>query len=219
MRQQLSIDLPRLGTRNYVQGGTIFNGMLAACDRVFGSDWLAPTTTLSLKLEREATTNGDFVVADEPITDLDPNTTFTAKGPRNLYGCFLEQGRETVREPYDEEQYNRPLEIRGDLSGEFVLPGPRPRADFIKGVVGANKLLHQQSDRFGGPLQKVQFLYCRGIEGSCLLTGTVDLHLTISNLFVEERGPEVWTINRVSVSGPGVRSDFRLCYRALKPQG
>lgn len=219
MRQQLSMDLPRLGPRHYVQGGTVFNAMLEACDRSFGREWLTPKTVLALKLEREATTNGYFVVADEPITDLDPNTTFSAKGPRNLFGCFVEEGRETPREPYDEEQYNRPLAIRGDLSGEFALPGPRPRVDFIKGIVGANKLLHQKSERFGGPLQKIQFLYCRGIEGICLLANDAELHLNIANLFVEERGPEVWTINRVSVTGPSFRTDFRLCYRALKSQG
>jgi len=220
MQRELCIDLPKLGARAYLQGGTIFNGMLDACDQTLGADWLTPGIHMSFKLEREACSNGRFVVSDAPIASLIPNATFTAKNGRlPVFGYFVEEGRQPDCEPYNEEQYNRPLVIQPELSGEFVLPANRPRADFIKGLVGANKLLHQKVERFGGELQKIQFLYFKGLEGVCLLECAPELRLVITNRFVEEREAEVWTINHVAVHAPSFTSELRLCYRARKLRG
>jgi hypothetical protein len=217
MIRESASDLPKLGERAYVQGGTIFNGIVAACDAAFGADWLAGARISSFKLEREAVANGRILVADEPIAGVDLNATFLAESAgRQIRGGFVDEGADFRREPYDEESFNRPLDIGTGLRGTFALPGGRPREDFIKGVVGANKLLHQQSTQFGAPLTRVQFLYLKGLAGACLVPTDADTTLRISNLSVKETTDEVWTINRVDVEREAFRSEFRICYRSRK---
>ena len=215
MIRETASDLPKLGERPYIQGGTIFNGVLAACDAAFGPGWLAAARIASFKLEREAVANGRIIVADEAITGVELHASFLAEsGERRIRGGFVDEGGAFRREAYDEESFHRPLEMGADLEGTFALPGGRSREDFIKGVVGANKRLHQQTTRFSGPLAKVQFLYLKGLAGACLAAGDGDTHLRISNLSVKEAGAEVWTINQVAVERGDFRSDFRICYRA-----
>jgi len=217
MIHEIASDLPKLGTRAYVQGGTIFNGIVAACDTVFGPDWLAGARISSFKLEREAVANGRIVVADEPIVGGAPNATFAATaGDLQIRGCFFDEGVAARREDYDEESFNRPLDVGTDMRGTFTLPGGRPRADFIKGVVGANKLLHQKTTLFATTLTQIQFLYLKGLAGACVLAAQGDLHLAIVNLSIKETAGEVWTINRIDVTRDDVHTEFRLCYRALK---
>jgi len=217
MIRESASDLPKLGERAYVQGGTIFNGIVAACDAAFGADWLAGARIASFKLEREAVANGRILVGDEPIAGVDLNATFLAESAGlRIRGGFVDEGADFRREPYDEEAFNHPLEIGTDLRGVFALPGGRPREDFIKGVVGANKLLHQKATQFGAPLTKVQFLYLKGLAGECLAAAAPETTLRIVNLSVKESGDEVWTINRVDVERDGFRSDFRICYRARR---
>ena len=218
MRHERASDLPKLGAREYVQGGTIFNGLLAVCDEIYGADWLRGARIPSFKLERESTANGRFVIDEAPIRDLTVNATFHARSrEREIHAVYVDEGREFRREPYDEERFNQPLSVGTDLSGEFVLPAPRPRADFMKGVVGANKLVHQKADRFGGELKKIQFLYLKDLSGDCLLACDEELRLTICNLTVKETEREIWTINRVTVAGTRHSSELRLCYRAQRP--
>lgn len=216
MQRELVSDLPKLGPREYVQGGTIFNGILAAGDATFGSDWLTGAHISSFKLEREATANGRIIVADGAIAGLAPNATFEATRPAGpVYGYFIDEGAPFRREPYDEESFNRPLRLGLDLGGEFELP-PGPRADFIKGIVGANKLLHQKTERFAVPLSKIQFLYLKGLDAACLQERAESLRVAIANLTAKETATEVWTINRVKVASSAFQAEFRLCYRAQK---
>ena len=217
MRREIESDLPKLGKREYIQGGTIFNGIVAVCDELLGREWLAGARISSFKLEREATANGRLIVSDEPVRDVSANATFLAQLDRRvIHAVFVDEGRAFRREPYEEEKYNQPLRIDSDLSGEFLLPAGRPTADFIKGVVGANKLLHQQTDRFGGELQKIQFLYLKDLAGACVSTAGEEYRLSIANLTIKETPAEVWTINRVAVRGASHASEFRLCYRAQR---
>ena len=217
MIREIPSDLPKLGERAYVQGGTIFNGIVAACDAAFGPQWLAGGQIASFKLEREAVANGRILVADEPLAGVELHATFLAETAiGKIRGGFVDDGRDSRREPYDEESFNRPLAIGTDLDGTFVLPGGRAREDFIKGVVGANKLVHLRTNRFATPLTKVQFLYLKGLDAACLAPATEDTTLRIANLTVTESDAEVWTINRVDVERAGFRSSFRLCYRARR---
>lgn len=217
MIRETASGLPKLGERPYIQGGTIFNGILHACDAAFGPAWLEGARIVSFKLEREAVANGRIVVGDEALAGFDFNATFLAEsGGRRIRGGFVDEGTAFDRVPYDEESFNRPVDVGSDLSGTFTLPGDRPREDFIKGVVGANKLLHQRATGFGAPLTKVQFLYLKDLTGVCLAPSTQDTILRIANLSVKEAGDEVWTINRVVVERADASAEFRLCYRARK---
>lgn len=216
MQREILSDLPKLGSREYVQGGTIFNGILAAADEAFGAAWLAGVRIGSFKLEREAVANGRIIVADAAVAGLEPNATFEASGPNGaVFGYFIDEALTFRREPYDEESFNRPIRLGTDLSGEFGLPAGS-RADFIKGVVGANKLLHQKTDRFAAPLTKVQFLYLKSLDALCLQARDEDWRLEISPLTAKETATEAWTIQRVRVVAPSFQSEFRLCYRAQK---
>jgi len=217
MIREFPSNLPKLGPREYVQGGTIFNGILDACDEVFGTDWLADARISSFKLEREAVANGRIVVADEAVSGVDPNATFvaTAMG-QQLRGYFIDEGLPFAREPYDEDSFNRPIEIGRNLCGTFLLPAGRPRADFMKGIVGANKKLHQQTDLFGSELTRIQFLYLRGLDAICLRQRSEDLHIAFVNLSIKEEDEQAWSINQVDVAGTSFRSSFRICYRAAK---
>lgn len=217
MRREVVSDLPKLGAREYIQGGTIFNGVIAAIDAAFGSDWARDVVVSSFKLERESVANGRIVTTDEPGIDGSPNAVLVAKGPRGtIHGYYFDEGKAFRREPYDEESFNLPLRVGTDLSGEFDLPNGRPPVDFIKGVVGANKLVHQKCDRFGGELKKIQFLYLKDLDLRCLATTQGGCHLSITNLTVKETASEVWTINRVAVTSGSWSSELRLCYRAQR---
>ena len=217
MIHEVSSDLPKLGEREYVQGGTIFNGIVAACDEAFGPQWLPAAEISSFKLEREARANGRILVGDEPLGDLDPHATFAARcDGRSVHGVFLDEGAAFRREPYDEESFYREIEAGDDLNGVFELAGAEPSRDFIKGIVGANKHLHQRTTLFGGSLQKVQFLYLKGLAGACIAQAAEVDRVRITNLTVKEVDSEVWTISRVDVERSGATSSFRICYRALK---
>lgn len=219
MRAEIESDLPKLGAREYIQGGTIFNGALGALDREFGPGWLEGAQISSFKLERESTGNGRFLVTDEALENISPNAIFIAKRPdKTVTIAYTDEGRPFRREPYDEESFNRPVRIGDDLTGQFLLPASPDRNDFIKGVVGANKLLHQQCAGFGGPLQKVQFLYLKDLDPAPLLSVGLEASLEIRNLTKKVTDEEVWTINQVSVSLSGRETRFRLCYRAQRPR-
>lgn len=218
MRVEVPSELPKLGQRPYVQGGTIFNGILEVCDQALGENWLEGTVIPSFKLEREAVANGRIVVSDVADDSLDPNATFVARRPTGpLHGYFIDDGREAPRIPYDESSYYRVLDINPKLEGRFAFAGGRARADFMCGIVGANKLLHQKTDRFGCELAHIQFLYLRGLDAICLRRVNEDYEVTITNATVQDRGDEVWSINRVNVRGGSFGSEFRICYRAQRP--
>lgn len=215
MIREFVSDLPKLGSRPYIQGGTIFNSILDACDAELGPGWLADSKIDSFKLEREAVANGRIIVSDEPIT-VEANATFLAQGNgRAIRGVFIDEGRPWRTEPYDEDSFYRVREIGAALSGRFVLPAGRSRADFIKGIVGANKRLHQEARHFSAPLSKIQFLYLKGLEGACLTYVDAELDVEISNLTSKEVDGEAWSINQIVIGGDGIHSRFRLCYRAV----
>jgi hypothetical protein len=217
MRHELRIDLPLLGHRTYIQGGSIFNGMLEACDRTLGADWLDGVTIASFKIQRESGTDGRFVIADEPVHGLDEHANMAAQGPSGqLHVYLVDEGRRPPHEPYNESEYYDVIRVGADLSGEFALAPGRPRADFMRGVVGANKLLHERTGRFGGELKRIQFLYLKGLAAECLQRSANGCRLHISNVMVQDHGNEVWTINRVRVEGAAVSSSFRICYRAAR---
>jgi len=217
MRVEVPSELPKLGQRPYVQGGTIFNGILEVCDGAFGDRWLEGATIPSFKLEREATANGRIVVGDSADGGLDANATFLARLPAGtVHGYFIDDGRETPRIPYDEGSYYQALDVTPRLHGRFRFPGGRPRADFMRGVVGANKLLHQKTDLFGCELTAIQFLYLRGLDAVCLRQVKEEYELTFANATIQDRGSEVWSINRVIVRGVTFNSEFRICYRAQR---
>lgn len=217
MRVEVPSDLPRLGQRPYVQGGTIFNAILEVCDAALGEGWLEGTLISSFKLEREAVANGRIIVSDTVEDGLDPNATFVARRPAGpLHGYFIDDGREAPRIPYDEGSYYRVLEVGTKLGGRFAFAGGRARADFMRGIVGANKLLHQKTDLFGCELAHIQFLYLKGLDAVCLRRVSEDYEVTIANATVQDRGSEVWSINRVEVRGGSFSSEFRICYRAQR---
>jgi hypothetical protein len=217
VRYEVPSDLPKLGTRPYIQGGSIFNEILAVCDRLLGPEWLRDAVITSFKLQRESLANGRFVVSDGAIEEVDANATLVARGPtRHVFVYYVDEGGETRREPYDEESYYRVVQIDPALRGEFILPRGRPRTDFMRGVVGANKLLHQKTDRFRAQLTHIQFLYLKSLDAVCLLNSAEECRLSISNASVQDHEAEVWTINRVAVHGESFRSEFRICYRAAK---
>ena len=217
MRYETLSDLPKLGHRPYIQGGSIFNETLDVCDRILGPGWLDGTVVTSFKLQRESFGNGRFVVSDAPVDQLEANATFIAASPgRSVFAYYIDAGRDCRWEPYDEESYYRVAHLEATVEGEFLFPGNRPRADFIRAVIGANKLLHQKTSRFGAPLTHIQFLYLKGLEGVCLRPTAVESRVRIVNLSAQDRGSEVWTINRVAVHGESFNSEFRICYRAAK---
>jgi hypothetical protein len=215
MRAEFPSDLPKLGHRPYIQGGSIFNEILDVCDRCMGPGWLQDAVIKSFKLERESFGNGGFVVSDA-AEDVAANASFVARNPRGgVYVHYFDEGRPTRQEPYDEESYYCLTRI-GDLEGEFVFPGGRPRADFMRGIVGANKLLHQKTTRFNAPLTHIQFLYLKGLEAACILRSAEEYRIGIANMTVQERESEVWTINHVAVRAASFSSEFRICYRAAR---
>jgi hypothetical protein len=219
VRFEIASDLPKLGQRPYVQGGTIFNGIADACDRFLGPAWLDGLVVTSFKLEREAVANGRIVIADAADEGLEPNATFLGRRPAGpLHGYFMDDGVEAPRIPYDEGSYYRVLDATADLAGKFLFAGGRPRGDFMRGIVGANKLLHQKTDRFGCELLHIQFLYLKGLDAACLRNVREDYEVAIDNATVQDRGREVWTINRVAVRGESFNSEFRICYRAQRPE-
>lgn len=216
MIREFPSDLPKLGSRPYVQGGTIFNGIVAGCDAAFGPEWLVGARIASFKLEREATANGRIVVADEALAGVDANATFLATaGDRQLRGAFIDEGKPGRTEPYDEDSFYRIVELGEELGGKFVLPGGRPRVDFIKGIVGANKRLHQVTRSFSSPLERIQFLYLKGLDGECLRRSGEEMQVDITNLSAKEVDGEAWSINHVDVAAGDFRSAFRICYRAV----
>lgn len=217
MRFEFASDLPKLGRRHYVQGGTIFNGIAEACDRSLGPSWLDGAVVTSFKLEREAVANGRIIITDVSDDGLSPNATFAARRPAgSLHGYFLDEGIEAAGIPYDEESYYRVVDVSPALAGTFDFPGGRPRGDFMRGIVGANKLLHQKTDRFGCELLQIQFLYLKGLDAVCLQRVHEDYEVSITNATVQDRGQEVWSINRVTVRGLSFTSEFRICYRAQR---
>ena len=219
MRVEVSSELPKLGQRPYVQGGTIFNGILDVCESALGKSWLEGATIASFKLEREAIANGRIIVSDVADEGLDPNATFIARRQAAaIHGYFIDDGLETQRVPYDEESYYRTIEFTPRLQGRFHFAGGRQRADFMRGIVGANKFLHQKSDLFGCPLTAIQFLYLRGLDSLCLLRIAEEYEVSIANATVQDRGSEVWSINRVGVRGASFESEFRICYRSQRTE-
>lgn len=217
MYEERASDLPKLGSRPYIQGGTIFNGIAALCDEVLGPQWMEGGTITSFKLEREAVANGHLYLSDAPLTSLNPNATFVLRQPQStLHGYFVDEGLPFRVEPYDEDSYYQAVQVEPDLRGEFLFPGGRPRTDFMRGLIGANKLLHQKTTRFGAPLDRIQFLYLKGLETVCLQEVSEPYRVTIANATVADRGAEVWTINEISVRGESFTSQFRLCYRAQR---
>lgn len=216
MRFEIPSDLPKLGERPYIQGGTIFNGIIDAFDCFLGPAWLDGASISSFKLEREAVANGRIVVSDT-AGERAANAVLVVRQPAGpLHGYFIDAGIEARRIPYDEASYYRVVDVGSDLAGNFRFPGGRPRGDFMRAVVGANKLLHQKTDRFGGELQHIQFLYLKDLDAVCLQRVAEDYEVSITNASVQDRGHEVWTINRVSVRGATFVSEFRICYRAQK---
>ena len=161
--------------------------------------------------------NGRFVISDTALGDIDPHAAFVARRPSGrLFVYYVDEGRETRREPYDEGSYYRVVHVGQTLGGEFVLPGAQPRTHFMRGVVGANKLLHERAQGSHGKLTQIQFLYLKELDSQCLLKSAEELHLDIANVSVQEHPAEVWTINRVAVRGTSFSSDFRICYRAAR---
>lgn len=219
MRVEVPGDLPKLGQRPYVQGGTIFNGILDVCDEALGDGWMQGVTIPSFKLEREAVANGRIIVSDAAEEGLDANATFLARRPAGgLYGYFIDEGREASRIPYDEGSYYDALDVTPRLQGRFRFAGGRPRADFMRGIVGANKLLHQKTDLFACELTAIQFLYLRGLDAVCLRQVAEEYDVAITNATIQDRGHEVWTINRVGVRAATFESEFRICYRAQRTE-
>ncbi len=217
MRHEALSDLPKLGHRPYIQGGSIFNGILDLCDRALGVGWLDGASVTSFKLQRESFANGRFVVSDAAIEDVNANATFVAHSPAlDVFVYYFDEGRATRHEPYDEESYYRVVQVSPELAGEFVFPGGRPRADFMRAVVGANKLLHQKAERFGAALTHIQFLYLKALDAVCLQRSVEECRVEFSNVTIQDHPSEVWTINRVGVRGATFSSDFRICYRADK---
>lgn len=218
MIHEVASDLPKLGARDYVQGGSILNAILRLADEVIGPRWLEGTTIASFKLQRESTGNGRFRLADEPLDDQDgAHASFVAQRPGSrLHVCYYDEGRPTRREDYDEESYYRAVTVGGDLCGEFVFPGGRPREHFVRAMVGANKRVHEKAVGFGAPLKRIQFLYLKGLDGVALQHADAEYAVRIDNVSVQERDREVWTINRMAVTAPHVRTEFRICYRAVR---
>ena len=211
------IDLPTLGKRTYLHGTSIFNAMLDACDAHFGEGWLAGAKVSSYKLIRESHSNGRVVVSDLPVEKLDASASLNAQTPTSrIVAYFVEEGRSTTAEPYEESDYYQVVDIRPDLSGEFVLPANRPRDDFIRGVVGANKELHQKASHFSSPPKAIRFLYLKDVDGACLPAFGPEVRLQINNLRVQDHEKDIWTINRVQLLADGQRSSFRICYSASK---
>jgi hypothetical protein len=206
-----------LGQRPYIQGGSIFNGILDVCDRCLGPSWLQDAIITSFKLERESNANGRFVVSDTVCGGAAPHASFVARrSTSRVFVDYFDEGRPTCREPYDEESYYRVVRLGRELDGEFALAGGRPRADFMRGIVGANKRLHEKTTRFGAPLTRIQFLYLKGLDAICVRRSAEEYRVRIDNLTVQDRESEVWTINRVAVRGESFESDFRICYRAAR---
>jgi hypothetical protein len=217
MRSEFASDLPKLGHRPYIQGGSIFNEALDVCDRCLGPSWLQGAVVRSFKLERESVANGKFVVADTALDDVDAYATFVAHRPTGrVFVSYVDEGRPTRQEPYDEESYYRIVRVGGELDGECIFPGGRPRTDFMRGIVGANKRLHEKATRFGAPLRRIQFLYLKGLDAICVLRSSEEYRVRIGNLTVQDRESEVWTINQVAVRGETFESAFRICYRAAR---
>ena len=217
MRHEALSDLPKLGHRPYIQGGSIFNEILEHCDRFLGAGWLDGVMVTSFKLQRESFANGRFIVSDTAIEDANANATFVARSPAlRVFVYYFDEGRATRQEPYDEESYYRVVQVSPDLAGEFIFPGGRPRADFMRAVVGANKLLHQKAGRFAAALTHIQFLYLKALDAVCLLRSAEECRVDITNMSVQDHPSEVWTINRVAVRGASYSSDFRICYRGAK---
>jgi hypothetical protein len=217
MRHEVATDLPKLGHREYIQGGSIFNGMLDFADQRYGPDWLEGAVISSFKLQRESFGNGRILLAEAAVPDIDPHAALVVRSAgREIHGYYFDDGRSARREPYDEDSYFRVLRLGPGVGGEFVLPAERRREDFIRGIVGANKRVHAQSDTFGGPLTHIQFLYLRDLDAMCLRRAGEGCRLTISNVTTQDRGTEVWTINRVEVHGESFRSEFRICYRGTR---
>ncbi len=217
MYEERASDLPKLGNRTYIQGGTIFNGIADLCDEVLGPEWMEAGTITSFKLEREAVANGRLFLSDAPLASLRPNTTFVLRRPQStLYGYFTDEGLPFRVEPYDEDSYYQAVHVEPDLHGEFLFAGGRPRSHFLRGLIGANKLLHQKATRFGTPLDRIQFLYLKGLETVCLQKVGEPYRVNIANATVADRGTEVWTINEITVRGESFTSQFRLCYRAQR---
>lgn len=215
MRRELRWDLHKLGTREYLHGTSLFNAMLEACDTVWGPAWLTDASIPSYKLIRESLTNGKFVVSDEPVEDVSASAALAGRtGRSRIFVYFVEEGRDAGRAPYDEEQYYRAVRVGGDFSGEFVLPAHKSRADVIRGIVGANKLVHQKASRFAVEPKKIRFLYLKDLDAVCLGACEEEFRLQISNLMVQKHDPDLWTINRVRVTAPSSTSEFRICYSA-----
>jgi hypothetical protein len=211
------IDLPTLGKRTYLHGTSIFNAMLDAGDAHFGAGWLAGAKISSYKLIRESHSNGRFVVSDMPVEKLDASASLNAQtSTSRIFAYFVEEGRGATAEPYEESDYYQVVDIRPDLSGEFVLPANRPRADFIRGIVGANKELHQKASHFSAVPKAIRFLYLKDVEGDCLPDVGPEYRLQINNLRLQEHEKDIWTINRIQVFADGFRSSFRICYSASK---
>jgi hypothetical protein len=108
------------------------------------------------------------------------------------------------------------VHVGGRVAGEFIFPGGRPRGDFVRAVVGANKRVHQKAEGLGGPLDHIQFLYLKGLDAVCLLRAGEECRTRIDNVSIQDRHTEVWTINRVAVSGETFQAEFRICYRGTK---
>jgi hypothetical protein len=215
MPLEYSSDLPKLGHRPYIQGGSIFNDTLDVCDRALGLGWLHDAVITSFKLERESRGNGKFVVSEVALDGIEPNATLAATHPKGrVFVYYVDEGRPTRQESYDEESYYRIVRLSEGLDGEFILSRDRPRTHFMRGIVGANKRLHEKTTRFSTPLSRIQFLYLRELQGVCILRSAEEYRVSINNVTVRERGSEAWTINRVAVRGESFESEFHICYRA-----
>lgn len=220
MRHEFATDLPKLGHREYIQGGSIFNDILETADRMLGKGWLQGLVITSFKLQRESFGNGRLILADTAQEGIDANAAFLAKSPeRTVYAYYLDDGRHSRREEYDEESYYRVVHVGGQIEGEFVFPADRPRGDFVRAVVGANKRVHQKAECIGAALDHIQFLYLKGLDAVCLQHASEECRVRISNVSTQDRESEVWTINRVAVSGQSFKSEFRICYRGTKQVG
>ena len=217
MRCELPSDLPKLGHRPYIQGGSIFNGILDACDRSFGPTWLQDAVISSFKLERESVANGKFVLSDVKMASVEPNATFVARSPsKRIFVDYFDEGRPVRQEPYDEESYYRVVQLGSKLEGSFTFPAGRPREDFMRAVVGANKRLHQETTRFAAPLTRIQFLYLTGLDANCIVRSSQEYEVRIHNVSAQERGAEVWTMNHVNVRARNFSAQLRICYRAAR---
>jgi hypothetical protein len=215
MRREVRLEIHKLGAREYLQGGTLFNAMLEACDSVWGPAWLTDASITSYKLIRESLASGRFVVSDEPLENLNANAALVGRtGQSRIFVYFVDEGLTTGRIPYDEEQYYRPLRVGDDFSGEFVLPAHKSRADVIRGIVGANKLTHQKASCFGAKPKNVRFLYLKDLDAVCLRAYDEEFQVRITNLTVQKHGPDLRTINRVCITASSFTSEFRICYSA-----